>query len=205
MYSNKAKIGQSSLGFIHRSLKKILSVKECHLDTKHGKVYYLHHEVKNAPTLVLIHGFSDIPESFLPCLFSLRKKFNIILPALKGFDFEAVVDNREYSLEIYKETVLAVLNHHNIDRFHIGGNSLGGATSLQMYKDESVRVESLILINCAGFEYEHIETVTKKFIKGHNPFVVNGKQDFENLMATIFHKRPVYPFYIKDFFYEITT
>lgn len=202
MYSKKAKFGRGSLNFIHYSLKRLLSVKERYLSTPHGRVYYLHHEVKNAPTLVLIHGFSDIPESFLPCLFSLRGKYNIILPALKGFDFEAVIDEREYSLEIYKETILCILDHYGINQFHIGGNSLGGATSLQMVKDHPEKVKSMILINSAGFEYDHIDTVTKKFLKGHNPFVVNEEKDFEALVSTIFHKKPRYPLFIENYIYE---
>ncbi len=202
MYSRKAKVGKSTLELVHRTLKTVLRVKEKYLKTANEEVYYLHHEVKNAPTLVLIHGFSDIPESFLPCLFALRNKFNIILPALKGFDFEGVDPQKTYSLEIYRDTILGILDHHGIDEFHIGGNSLGGATSLLTYKGAPKRVKSLILINSAGFEFDHIDSVTKRFLKGENPFIVNARPDFKALTETIFHKVPRYPLFINQFLYE---
>ncbi len=202
MFSKKAKMGRKTHGFIMNSLKRVLKVSEKSIDTKHGKLYFLHHENPDKETLVLIHGFSDIPDSFLTSLFSLRKKYNIILPALKGFDQDGVQRDREYSLGVYSNTIIHLLDSLGIESFHIGGNSLGGATSLQIYKDYRKRVKSLILINCAGFEYPHIDSVIKRFQIGENPFVIKNQGDFTNFKNLIFHKNRRYPLFIENYIYE---
>ncbi len=202
MFSKRAKIGQKAHGFIMSSLKRMLKVSENTIETEHGPIYFLHHNNPGKPTLVLIHGFSDIPEAFLSCLFALRKDYNIILPALKGFDQYGVNTSVKYSLELYRDTILYIVDHLRINDFHLGGNSLGGAVTLQIYKDVPKRLKSIILINCAGFEYKDIDSVVKQSLAGRNPFVMSDRKDFQKFKDLIFHKNRNYPFFIETYIRE---
>lgn len=202
MYSTKAKIGRWVQQLLLKIFRLLFSFKQKSISTPHGEVYYLHHDLKNAPTLILIHGFSDIPEGFLASVFKLRKTYNIILPALKGFDKDGVKEGISYSLQMYRDTILAIADHHQIEEFFLGGNSLGGVTSLQIYKDFPQRVKALILINTAGFEYPEVDSLVKRSHGGENPFVVETREDFQKFKDAIFHRKITFPFFIDDFLYE---
>lgn len=202
MYSIKARIGRLIQRLLLGLTKKLFGFKDKSITTKHGRVFYLHREVRDAPTLILIHGFSDIPEGFLASLIGLRKKYNLILPALKGFDKEGVKKGVSYSLPNYRDTIMAIADHHEIDSFFLGGNSLGGVTSLQIYKDHPERVEGLILINSAGFEFPEVDSLIKRSHEGENPFVVHTREDFIKFKDAIFHRKITFPFFIDDFLFE---
>ena len=184
-------------------MKKINGFEDIYITTKLGKIHYLvSSRDKDKDFLILIHGFSDKPESFIRSLKYLRKKFNIILPSVKGFDFEGYNEKIKYSLDYYEKNISEICKFEEIEKFHLGGNSLGGAISLQVYTKKPTRVLSLSLINIAGFEYDGIETTTKGVLKGQNPFLIKNKKDFYFLLDCIFHKTPYLPSVIKHYMLE---
>jgi pimeloyl-ACP methyl ester carboxylesterase len=57
---------------------------------------------------------------------------------------------KRYSIEDYSRLVLAISEKLNLPKFHLAGNSMGGAVALQVASDHPEKVLSLNLIDASG-------------------------------------------------------
>lgn len=196
-------LSESLFNLLTKTLKKSFNYEEEVYHSNVGKLFYLHHKQSYKPTLVLIHGFSDIPENLIRSTFFLRNKFNIILPALKGFDQEGVNPHINYSLDLYADQILSLIESLGIKKFVVGGNSLGGATAVKIYEKAPEKIQKLILMDSAGFEYNDVDSVFKKIKSGQsNPFLINNKKDFNNLFDQLFYRIPKETYPVKNYFFK---
>lgn len=94
---------------------------------------HIHHRGGSGPPLVLLHGFTDMWNSWTPLLPLLEPHHEVIVPALPGhvggFQFPAA---DAFSLETFSEALLRDLDAAGIDKAHFVGNSLGGWAALQL-------------------------------------------------------------------------
>lgn len=155
-------------------------------------------------TIILIHGFSDSPESFLFHINKLRKDYNIILPYLPGFDNSEVSDLFSYNLDFYTDGLSMIIDEEKIHSYHLIGHSLGGAISLKLYEKFQLNIKSLILIDPLALVHKDYNCVVQKFSAGFNPFAVKNKQDFEKMIAHITYKKAAIPFFFRQWLFEYT-
>lgn len=125
----------------------------------------LHHHRRGSGTpLVLIHGIGASWQCWKPVIPALATQHDVIVPDLPGFGGSAGLGIAEPSLEHFAQSVLDLLDEFGIERFHVCGNSLGGAVALELLKSD--RVLSYHGISPAGQTTGRYLGITKFMLRG---------------------------------------
>jgi len=112
----------------------------------------IHYQEKGAGTpLVLIHGYTSSTYSWKDVFEPLARTFHVIAIDLKGFGFSGKPDG-DYTRRAQALLVAHLLEHLNIEKAWLCGNSMGGEVALNVALANPQRVAGLILIDSAGVE-----------------------------------------------------
>ena len=96
--------------------------------------------------LILIHGFPLSGELYRGQLAELSNEFKVVTLDLRGFG-KSTTPNANGSDAIYAGDVLALMNHLKIPRAIIGGHSMGGQITLELYNEAPQRFLGMMLID----------------------------------------------------------
>lgn len=100
------------------------------------------------PVLVLIHGAFSSSHTFLAWAETLVEHgYRVILPDLPYFGLTGGFEDELTSYRRSGEMIITLLDELDVDTFHVGGNSLGGAVSWYIASEYPERVLSLTLID----------------------------------------------------------
>lgn len=139
-------------------------------------------------TVIFLHGFSDRPEHFLATAAILARHHRVLVPAMFGFGDGPIDVHADHSLETFGARALEIVDRIGGDRFHLMGNSLGGAASLAIATALGERVESLTLVDTAGVKPAGIPCVFDGFEQAENPFEVRTREDHEAFLRKVSHR-----------------
>lgn len=102
-------------------------------------------------TILFLHGWGGNKDSFDNLISSLKYNYRIIKVDLFGFGGSGfpnhLEDIYEYALELYLK-----LNEINLNDFSIVAHSFGGRLALILASFFDIKINSLILIGCAGIK-----------------------------------------------------
>lgn len=110
----------------------------------------------DAPAIVLMHGFSHSLESFDPWAEGLSGDYRVIRFDLPGHGVTGPHPDGAYSNEATTEQVSALLEALTLDRFVIGGNSLGGLVAWRYAAAHPERVAGLVLVSPGGYSINNV-------------------------------------------------
>jgi 2-succinyl-6-hydroxy-2,4-cyclohexadiene-1-carboxylate synthase len=96
-----------------------------------------------APTIVLLHGFTQSGRSWAPTVAALAERYRALAPDIRGHGAAAAV--RPVSFDAVHADVLA----RAPDRFALAGYSMGGRIALQLALAAPERIERLTLIGAS--------------------------------------------------------
>jgi len=96
--------------------------------------------------LLLIHGFPLSGQLYQSQLAGLSNRFQVITPDLRGFGKSQAPDANA-SIVTYAQDMLALLDRLGIQTAIIGGHSMGGQITLEMYKEQPQRFAGMLLID----------------------------------------------------------
>lgn len=105
---------------------------------------------RNGPTLLLLHGSSDSLLTWQPIIKILGDDYRILSIDLPGHGLSGPDINDDYSASASFEAITALANHAEVDKFIIGGNSMGGWLSWRYTLAHPDKIEGLILIDASG-------------------------------------------------------
>jgi 4,5:9,10-diseco-3-hydroxy-5,9,17-trioxoandrosta-1(10),2-diene-4-oate hydrolase len=114
-------------------------------------------ETGEGPALVMLHGGGPGASgvaNYHQNLPALSQQFRVVLPDQPGFGSsyrptQADLDERSIT-EITVEALFQALDALDIDRFHLLGNSLGGAAAIAMAQTRPDRIAGLVLMAPGG-------------------------------------------------------
>ncbi|MEO3785755.1 alpha/beta fold hydrolase [Actinocorallia sp. B10E7] len=114
-------------------------------------------EIGEGPVLVMLHGGgpgASGVSNYHQNLPALSERFRVVLPDQPGFGgsyrpTEADLEARSIT-EITVDALFQALDALGIDRFHLLGNSLGGAAAIAMAQSRPERVAGLVLMAPGG-------------------------------------------------------
>ncbi|MCP5496081.1 MAG: alpha/beta hydrolase [Leptospiraceae bacterium] len=160
-----------------------------------GEVVYLDGKdrKKSQEVILMIHGFGASKETFVPLASEMREDYRAIIPDVPGHGESVQSKNLTYSIQNQIEWLDEFIKKLKImDKFHIMGNSMGGAISIRYTYLYPEKIKSLTLIDSAG------AVVTKSefyylLVSGKNSLIVNNSQDFERLLDFSMEKKPYIP------------
>ena len=124
-------------------------------------------EWKNAPVLILQHGFGRSSQFWYPWVPYLSRFFRIVRPNLRGFGKSPLDFDPEtgYSAEGFLEDILAVLDEVSPDRpVHYCGESIGGIIGILLAASNPQRLRTLSLVSTPLTIPKHTEAT---FAFGH--------------------------------------
>lgn len=99
----------------------------------------------NGPPVLLLHGFplsSDVWSDLMP---HLADRFRVVAPDLRGHgDSEAPPG--PYSMDDFAQDVLALAEALGLERFVLGGHSMGGYVAFRIVERQPGRLVGLVLV-----------------------------------------------------------
>lgn len=175
-----------------------LEIKQVQIDSTN----LVYSESGKGETLVLVHGFGGDKDNWTRMTPFLNAKFRIISPDLPGFGDSDRNTSLNYSVSEQVKRLHLFIEKLGIKKFHIAGNSMGGAISAAYASKYPDEILSLILINSAGVVSPIKSELTINLENGFNPLLVNDIKDYDRLLNFIFVKKPYIPDIIKGYFAE---
>jgi pimeloyl-ACP methyl ester carboxylesterase len=100
----------------------------------------------NQPVIIMIHGLGDEADTWRHVFPPLSEKYHTIALDLPGFGRSAQPD-RNYSPKFFMDSILGLMDHLNIQKAILMGNSLGGMLSHEIAIKYPDRVQGLILVD----------------------------------------------------------
>ena len=147
---------------------------------------------KKKPTIVLVHGFAANKENWIRFAAYLTDAYYVVAMDLPGHG-ESVKDfNLRYGYRDQVGYVNEILTQLNIKKFHMAGNSMGGAISALYAVAYPEQVQSLFLIDPAGIHRYDCE-LNRCLARGENPLIVTCDKDFYRLMDFALEDKPFIP------------
>ncbi len=107
--------------------------------------------------IVLLHGTSASLHTWDGWAQALREKRRVIRFDLPGFGLTGPNAENDYSMDAYVRFVKAVMSQLDVQRFVIGGNSLGGQVAWATAAALPDRVTALILVDAEGYPPESFQ------------------------------------------------
>ena len=104
--------------------------------------------------IVLVHGTAASLYTWDGWAAELRKERRVIRFDLPGFGLTGPNAANDYSMAVYVRFVAALMDQLGVQRFVIGGNSLGGEVAWAVAHAYPQRVTRLILVDAAGYAFE---------------------------------------------------
>lgn len=185
--------GQEAIAGLHR-----------HQTTIDGlKVFYLDNESKTAKrTILLVHGFGDSGLSWTQFSRRLRDNdFRIVIPDLPGFGQSDKQVATDYRYPAQARRLLALMQAIGAPKFHVVGNSMGGAIAAELAIQQPEEVQSLTLMDAAGIHYRPTE-LDRAMLAGRNLLVMKKPEDFDVMISFASAQRPAMPRPVLDYLSE---
>ena len=133
------------------------------MDVKGQLVHYRDEGPRGDPSpLVLIHGTASSLHTWQGWVGSLHARKRVITFDLPGFGLTGPFDGQyprdDYHADNLARFTLDLLDALHLQRFTIGGNSLGGEVAWRVAAMAPSRVDKLILVDATGYAFvpEHI-------------------------------------------------
>lgn len=108
--------------------------------------------------IVLLHGTSASLHTWEGWAEALKDKRRVIRFDLPGFALTGPNPENDYSVESYVRFVTAMVDQLGVQKFVLGGNSLGGQIAWATAVALPQRVSSLILVDASGYPFESATT-----------------------------------------------
>ena len=96
--------------------------------------------------VVLLHGFPLSSEMWTPIRTAVEQAARLITPDLRGFGGSDKPQG-DYGMETHAEDVLRLADRLGLDRFVVGGHSMGGYVALRLAAGHAERLAGLILVD----------------------------------------------------------
>lgn len=166
---------------------------------KVGK-YLIHYlEGGQGETILLLHGFGADKDNWPKFAESLTKKYHVVAIDLPGFGESSKIDADLYNIESQVKRLNRIVETLGLKKFHIAGNSMGGAISGKYAVDYPDKVLSLALLNTAGIHSAQKSEFFKLVEKGENPLLAKTPEAFKRTLAFVFVEPPPIPGRIIDY------
>lgn len=164
--------------------------------------YYLEGGPRDAPVVLLIHGFGTDKDSWLLYVRHFTRRYRVIAPDLPGFGQAPKDPDAGYTAGAQARHLRAFVDALGLERFHLAGISMGGLISALYALEHPEQVASLVLFDNAGVDIDAISPLRQQVDDGKNPLVVRSTEEFDAMIELITWKPPWVPGAFKRYFLD---
>ncbi|HPI93006.1 MAG TPA: alpha/beta hydrolase [Deltaproteobacteria bacterium] len=146
-------------------------------------------------TIVLIHGFTGNKDHWTRFVRYLPEDYRVLAFDMPGHGDNEQSIEKTYTVDYMVSTLDQAVDALGISRFHLAGSSMGGWISILYAARYPQKVRSLCLMDNAGLMNvsPRPSDLQLEVSKGHNPFFITSREDFDELFGYAFHEQPFYP------------
>lgn len=105
---------------------------------------------KGAPAIILLHGSNADLHTWEPWVATLKSGYRVIRFDQVGHGLTGPDPKGDYTRKNFVEHIRLVANKLGVDRFIVGGNSMGGKHALAFAAAYPERIEALVLVDASG-------------------------------------------------------
>jgi abhydrolase domain-containing protein 6 len=154
--------------------------------------YFENQHAGNKPSILLIHGFAAYKENWVRFARSFKDEFHVVVIDLPAHGKSVKDMDLNYSLTNQVGWVNEFVQAVGLTRFHIAGNSMGGAITAIYAAQYPQNVLTATLIDPAGV-HDYRSVMEDLLDKGDNPLVVKDAASFKRLMNFALEQPPFIP------------
>lgn len=114
------------------------------------KVHYTDTGPRDAPVVVLVHGYAASLHTWQPWVRQLQEAYRVVTLDLPGHGLSRVPEDG-VSIAAYVDTLDALAGKLGISQFSLAGSSMGGNVAWQYALAHPQKLDSLILVDAAGW------------------------------------------------------
>lgn len=149
--------------------------------------------VRGTP-LLLLHGFTADKDHWTRLARHLDDDIRVIAPDLPGFGASTRNPDADYSIEAQLRWLDQFIDRLGLQRFDIGGSSMGGNIAFNYAARHPDRVSSLWLLAPGGVQSPQQSDMEKVLLDGGaNPLIPVDRDSFERTLDFVFVHRPWLP------------
>lgn len=116
-----------------------------------ARVHYRDQGPRDAPVVVLVHGFSASLHAWEPWVERLSGRYRVVTLDLPGHGLTRAPKGYVGGTDAYVRTVEGLARHLQLPRFVLGGNSMGGGVAWNYALAHPERLDGLVLVDSAGW------------------------------------------------------
>ncbi|GJL94471.1 MAG: alpha/beta hydrolase [Hyphococcus sp.] len=132
-------------------LAKYTNAKSAFVENSDGlRVHYRDQGNPDGPAIVLVHGTAASLHAWEPLVRELGDEYRIISYSQPGHGLTGPHPRNDYSFAGMAEALDLVTDELNLDRFTLGGNSMGGWVAWRYALENPEKLDALILFDAAG-------------------------------------------------------
>lgn len=143
---------------------------------KTGSFNTNYHDIGSGEVVVLIHGSGPGVSSYANWRFTmpeLAKKFRVIAPDMVGFGYSDRPENIIYSMDVWVQQIIDLMDALGLQKVNLVGNSFGGALALALAIRYPNRFEKIVLMGAVGVSFDLTYGLDK--VWGYTPSLENMK------------------------------
>ena len=136
----------------------------------------------DAPTLVMLHGFTGSKENWYPLADHLRGRYRLLIPDLPGWGESERQPDADYGYGAQAARVADFIAQlaGTDDGVVLLGHSMGGGIAAVLAGTQPRRVESLVLMDAAGVTFDN--RFAQDVLAGGHPFGVADRRGLEHYL-----------------------
>ena len=148
----------------------------------------------NAPTVVMVHGFTGSKENWYPLAERLGGHFRLVIPDLPGWGESQRIAGADYGFDAQAGRLAKFLQaiRHDGSPIVLLGHSMGGGIVAITAADHPELVARVGLMDAAGVRFRD-NVFGAEVLAGKNPFAVSDAASLQRYLDTVFHDRAVQP------------
>ena len=154
------------------------------------RIVYL--EGGTGETIVLLHGFGGYKDQWT-AFAKYLKGYHLVIPDIPGFGESSQVPTNNYSVESQVGRIDRFVEVLKLDKFHMAGNSMGGAYAATYGAKHPGKVLTLALLDTAGVPSPSKSEFVLQLETGNNLLLAGNTEDVEKLLDLIYAKMPPIP------------
>lgn len=154
---------------------------------------------RDAPPMLLLHGFGGDGDNWVQFVPFLRKDFRVLIPDLPGFGDTGFLAGQSYSLDRQIARIKDFMDMLHLDQVHLVGNSMGGYIAAGFAAAHPERLASLALFDAAGVDMPNHSPFYKAALAGENMLLVRQPADFDRILKLVYHRKPWLPSFLRDY------
>jgi pimeloyl-ACP methyl ester carboxylesterase len=164
------------------------------LDIPGYHIVYLDTDDSRGPPLLLLHGIGADKDNWTRVAKYLTPRYRVIAVDLPGFGESDKPMSARYRVEDQVANVQAIAQALKLDRFDLGGNSMGGWIAAAYAAKYPQQVRSLWLVDPAGVSSAEPSEMIKRIRAGRPvPLFAATPDQFHEVLRFVFVKPPYVP------------